>query len=264
MKINERGNKCGHGIHRTCLRCGQQCETMRRPALWSGAGRHGNECSLRPMRRCSCPIDNRSRCEVGCPTKISERNGLCDQCHQDLVDIGQDVIMANLDLSKKPATKRMGQTRGGQMRVSDISNWSACESNTRFTPRRVRWAAPTSPLTWVSLAHAMVADEPLPEPSGANVRLPTMPPRRRSGRRKSRQRQSPGLPASCWLTGVGAYWQKQELRSDAMTGHLDMRAWHSDHGEAIIDLKTGQIGTAWLQVGGYLNAIVAVSGPSNP
>ena len=36
-------------------------------------------------------------------------------------------------------------------------------------------------------------------------------------------------------------------------GHLDIRAWHSDHGEAIIDLKTGQgVGAAWLQVGGYL------------
>ena len=42
-------------------------------------------------------------------------------------------------------------------------------------------------------------------------------------------------------------------RPPELTGHLDLRAWHSDHGEAIIDLKTGaQIGAAWLQVGGYL------------
>ena len=55
--------------------------------------------------------------------------------------------------------------------------------------------------------------------------------------------------------------REQELRSDELTGHLDLRAWHSDHGEAIIDLKTGQIGTAWLQVGGYI-ALYVVAGES--
>ena len=46
---------------------------------------------------------------------------------------------------------------------------------------------------------------------------------------------------------------EEELRRDELVGHLDIRAWHSDHGEAIIDLKTGQgVGAAWLQVGGYL------------
>ena len=45
-------------------------------------------------------------------------------------------------------------------------------------------------------------------------------------------------------------------RPPELTGHLDLRAWHSDHGEAIIDLKTGaQIGAAWLQVGGYLTPV---------
>ena len=33
--------------------------------------------------------------------------------------------------------------------------------------------------------------------------------------------------------------REEELRRDELTGHLDIRAWHSDHGEAIIDLKTG-------------------------
>ena len=55
--------------------------------------------------------------------------------------------------------------------------------------------------------------------------------------------------------GGGYLAREQELRSAELTGHLDLRAWHSDHGEAIIDLKTGQIGTAWLQVGGYLNLL---------
>ena len=55
---------------------------------------------------------------------------------------------------------------------------------------------------------------------------------------------------------AGAYLAKEEaLRSGDLTGHLDIRAWHSDYGEAIIDLKTGQIGTAWLQVGGYIDLL---------
>ena len=46
--------------------------------------------------------------------------------------------------------------------------------------------------------------------------------------------------------------QEEALRRDELTGHLDIRAWHSTHGEAVIDLKTGMVGAAWLQVGGYL------------
>ena len=54
--------------------------------------------------------------------------------------------------------------------------------------------------------------------------------------------------------GFGVIGREEEVRSDAMTGHLDIRAYHRDKGEAIIDLKTGQgTGTAWLQVGGYLD-----------
>ena len=54
------------------------------------------------------------------------------------------------------------------------------------------------------------------------------------------------------------------MRSGDLTGHLDLRVWHSDHGEAIIDLKTGQIGTAWLQVGGYLYLDMQISAAHTP
>ena len=59
--------------------------------------------------------------------------------------------------------------------------------------------------------------------------------------------------------GWGILGQEEALgRPPELTGHLDLRAWHSDHGEAIIDLKTGaQIGAAWLQVGGYLTPCTA-------
>ena len=48
--------------------------------------------------------------------------------------------------------------------------------------------------------------------------------------------------------------REEELRRDELIGHLDIRAYHAEHGEAIIDLKTwrAQIGAAWVQVGGYL------------
>ena len=53
--------------------------------------------------------------------------------------------------------------------------------------------------------------------------------------------------------GWGVIGREEELRREELTGHLDIRAYHREHGEAIIDLKTGQsIGAAWLQVGGYL------------
>ena len=67
--------------------------------------------------------------------------------------------------------------------------------------------------------------------------------------------RSPSTPGNCLVDkGWGILGQEEALgRPPELTGHLDLRAWHSDHGEAIIDLKTGaQIGAAWLQVGGYL------------
>ena len=53
--------------------------------------------------------------------------------------------------------------------------------------------------------------------------------------------------------GWGVIGREEELRYKEIIGHLDIRAYHQEHGEAIIDLKTGRaLGAAWLQVGGYL------------
>ena len=44
-------------------------------------------------------------------------------------------------------------------------------------------------------------------------------------------------------------------------GIYDLRAWHTEKGEAIIDLKTGhQLHGAWLQVGGYIRLLSDESG----
>ena len=65
----------------------------------------------------------------------------------------------------------------------------------------------------------------------------------------------PDAPVTCYAAqGWTPIAHEEELRRDELVGHLDIRAWHTDFGEAIIDLKTGQgIGAAWLQVGGYLS-----------
>ena len=57
--------------------------------------------------------------------------------------------------------------------------------------------------------------------------------------------------------GWGILGQEEALgRPPELTGHLDLRAWHSDYGEAIIDLKTGaQIGAAWVAGRGVSDAV---------
>ena len=138
------------------------------------------------------------------------------------------------------------------MRVSDISNWAACEAYAFHAPPRPVGRANVAAYVG-SLAHAMVADEPLPEPDGRIAYDATTPTERAA----QIQATSIARVARKLLVdrGWGILAREQELRNDAMTGHLDIRAWHSDHGEAIIDLKTGQIGTAWLQVGGYITLL---------
>ena len=145
---------------------------------------------------------------------------------------------------------RQEVSKCASLRVSDISNWSACEAYAFHAPPRPVGRANVAAYVG-SLAHAMVADEPLPEPDGRIAYDATTPTERAA----QIQATSIARVARKLLVdrGWGILAREQELRSADLTGHLDLRAWHSDHGEAIIDLKTGQIGTAWLQVGGYIN-----------
>ena len=140
------------------------------------------------------------------------------------------------------------------MRVSDIANWASCEAYAFHAPPRPVGRANVAAYVG-SLAHAMVADEALPEPDGRIAYDATTPTERAA----QIQATSIAKVARKLLVdrGWGILSREQELRSDDLTGHLDIRAWHSDHGEAIIDLKTGQIGTAWLQVGGYVARLIA-------
>ena len=139
------------------------------------------------------------------------------------------------------------------MRVSDIANWAACEAMALHSPPRP--PGRTNVAAHVgTLAHAALAGEPAPEPDG-RMAYDALTPTEHVAQVQARE------IAKCARKlladrGWGILAQEEALgRPPELTGYLDLRAWHSDHGEAIIDLKTGQIGTAWLQVGGYINLL---------
>ena len=135
------------------------------------------------------------------------------------------------------------------MRVSDIQAWSNCETMALQSPPRP--LGRTNVAAWVgTLAHGWLSGlepEP-PERLAFDGITPTMQNAIvQAGHITSKAR------ALLSEYGWGVLESEEELGRGKLTGHLDLRLWHSDHGEAIVDLKTGQgIGTAWLQVGGYL------------
>ena len=140
------------------------------------------------------------------------------------------------------------------MRVSDISNWAACEVMALQSPQRPPGRANVA--AWVgTYAHAVLSGtmmETKPERLAFDATTKTFD-------HAIIQGNAIAAEARRLLTsmGFGVIGREEEVRSDAMTGHLDIRAYHREKGEAIIDLKTGQsTGTAWLQVGGYLDLYV--------
>ena len=135
------------------------------------------------------------------------------------------------------------------MRVSDISNWAACEVMALQSPPRPAGRANVA--AWVgTLAHGIVSGMFPEDPE--RLAYDSITP---SGHHALVQAQAIAKKARELLSdqGWGVIGREEEVRRDELVGHLDIRAYHSEHGEAIIDLKTGQgVGAAWLQVGGYL------------
>ena len=135
------------------------------------------------------------------------------------------------------------------MRISDIANWAACEAMALQSPPRP--AGRTNVAAYVgTLAHGWLAGIP-PEHPG-RLAYDALTP---TDHAVVVQAEAIAAKAQELLSaqGWGVIGQEEELRREELVGHLDIRAWHSDYGEAIIDLKTGQgVGAAWLQVGGYL------------
>ena len=139
------------------------------------------------------------------------------------------------------------------MRVSEISSWAACEVMALQSPRHP--PGRTNVAAWVgTMAHAMLANTTYDQPD--RLAYDGLTPTENIGVRQSQaiERKARELLTTM---GFGVIGREEEVQSDAMTGHLDIRAYHREKGEAIIDLKTGQsTGTAWLQVGGYLDLYV--------
>ena len=138
-------------------------------------------------------------------------------------------------------------------RVSQIAAWSECETYALQSPPRPAGRANIA--SWVgTLAHTRIADIPLaadayPNRLAFDAITPTI-------HAAIIQANAIAACARELLTvqGWGVLETEQEVRRDELVGHLDIRAWHKDHGEAVLDLKTGAgIGAAFLQVGGYLD-----------
>ena len=139
------------------------------------------------------------------------------------------------------------------MRVSDIANWAACEAMALQSPPRT--AGRTNVAAYVgTLAHGWLAGIP-PEHPG-RLAYDSLTP---TDHAVVVQAEAIAAKSQELLSaqGWGVIGREEEVRRDELVGHLDIRAWHSDYGEAIIDLKTGQgVGAAWLQVGGYIDLLV--------
>ena len=134
----------------------------------------------------------------------------------------------------------------GRARISDIGNWAACEVMALQAPPRVAGRANVA--AWVgTLAHGLLSGEPTTHPQ----RL-ALDPLTRTEAMAQMQARAIAKKARELLTeqGWGVIGREEELRRPKeVIGHLDIRAYHREHGEAIIDLKTGRsLGAAWLQM----------------
>ena len=136
-----------------------------------------------------------------------------------------------------------------RMRISQIASWSECEAMALQSPPRI---ARTHVAAYVgTLAHALVADLPKPLPEGRigfDATTPTLHTAAIQARNIARYaRMLLSRP------GTGAYCPvRKRCAATTYVGHLDIRAWHSDDGEAIIDLKGWGADCGGLVTGGWL------------
>ena len=146
------------------------------------------------------------------------------------------------------------------MRISSISDWSLCEAMALHAPPRQ--AGRTNVAAFVgTTAHAFMVSPVLKIDTPERIAWDALTP---SMHHAKTQAVAIAEYASKLLTdsGWGVLEREEELRRDELIGHLDIRAYHHDYGEAIIDLKTGaQVGAAWLQCGGYIHLSNDVTTP---
>ena len=146
------------------------------------------------------------------------------------------------------------------MRVSDIHRWVECEAYALAAP-------PTESVQHVAtvvgtLAHAGLADVLRRDPPPTQG----LPIRYDAVTRNWAQvlAQARDIEAEARRVLAAEDWhiieQEELVTEEGVTGYLDLRCWSREHGEAVIDLKTGALpGQGWLQVGGYITLSERIS-----
>ncbi|MYB36791.1 MAG: hypothetical protein F4Y26_05235 [Gammaproteobacteria bacterium] len=152
------------------------------------------------------------------------------------------------------------------MRISDVDKWATCEryaleashAQHQFLRRRIHVAAMVGSLVHKLVTGAIDAHD---EMEGWRSRSLTC------------DATTPDVHAALWQAqeisdkiryqlatdGWTIIGTEEELETEGTTGRLDLIAHYEPTAErAVLDIKTGrEIGTGWLQVGGYLNAVNA-------
>ena len=139
------------------------------------------------------------------------------------------------------------------MRVSEIARWTECEVYALHDPSRPPYRTPIATLVG-TLAHSLLAGQDI----GDHIDAGTIAWDGKTKNGSQARAQARAIKQTAVTILAEAGWhiiESETMLSDAeVTGHLDLLCWNADMGEAVIDLKTGQVPTtAWLQVGGYLS-----------
>ena len=142
------------------------------------------------------------------------------------------------------------------MRVIAISGWLTCEAMALHSPKR---EGREHVAAWVgTYAHALIADVKTPfTPTPGRMTFDRITPTFHAA---AVQAHDIAVVARRLMfdEGWGVVATEETVYGENLTGHLDVRAWHKDFGEAIIDLKTGALpSTAWVQVGGYIDLSIS-------
>ena len=109
------------------------------------------------------------------------------------------------------------------MRVSDISNWAACEVMALRSPPRPAGRANVAAIVG-TMAHGILSETPPEHP--VRLAFDALTP---TAHAAEVQAQAIATKARELLTeqGWGVIGREEEVRRDELVGHLDIRAYHS-------------------------------------
>ena len=139
------------------------------------------------------------------------------------------------------------------MRVSDVSKWAECEAYA--VGDRSTLSSQTAAAVVGTLAHARLAGGLNGTPDSRRIAWDSVTKTWTQALAQATAIEEAAL-RELKMGGWTIIEQEEEVEGEDYTGHLDLRCWNEKAGEAIIDLKTGwTVGTAWLQVGGYIAAV---------